>query len=36
MSLILQTLNDAQSKKLSREKILALRPEKVYDDGRTK
>ncbi len=37
MSLTLQRLYDAQSKKkLSREKILELRPEKVYDDGRTK
>ncbi len=36
MSLVLQKLYDGQSKKLLREKILALRPDKVYDDGRTK
>ncbi len=36
MSLTLQRLYDGQSKKLSREKILALRPEKDYSDGRTK
>ncbi len=36
MSMLLAKIYSEQTKKLSREKILALQPDKEYNDGRTK